>query len=725
MESLTPVSEPSSVSTASAVGHGSERTETAALLPDRFEQCLRELVEVVGGVSMPLRQIATLAISGTVAELQAAISSWLRPLVKPKDHGPRRAKPQRSYGQRRGGRDDRASNYKKAQDLFRRDPAGLVDTLLQGVSLDSDPETPSVEGVESLFGGIFETPSVADSREVGVESAQEAPIRPITVEQVKAAKRGWQNSAPGLDGIRVADVKALNNIELAILFNALLGRRVILPEWRQLRTTLVHKSGDRKDPANWRPITIGSAVQRLLHRVLLAALKSQHAHHEHQRGFARVDGTLANVVLLDTYIRYRKAEFLPFNVVSLDIRKAFDTVSHHSIRRALARAGVNPHMGNYILDGLEGATTTIKVGRQFTRPINLLRGVKQGDPLSPFIFNLVVDELLGKLDSGWHGGTLPRGRASCMAFADDLVLLADKARHIRSMLGETEMFFGLCGMSVNPAKCVAMATHAPREGNWPQLVLRSIFNIDGAKIPQVSTLDTFKYLGQYFGPTGLLKPSVPHLREWLERVIRAPLKPDQKLIVVKTYLIPRLLFGLQNTEVTGSALKDADRLIKRTIKRILHLSTHTPDHMIHASVRDGGLGVPELRRVIPQQLLARLTKILNNTEDPVVSGTVGSEVFRRNIERISNLAGACPASQVWREALASGAYSKGLEKAAEDSSSRSWVMTKPNGWSGRDYVRAIQLRTNNLPSKGLPYSRPSRCRGTGCLETESIPHILQ
>jgi hypothetical protein len=58
--------------------------------------------------------------------------------------------------------------------------------------------------------------------------------------------------------------------------------------------------------------------------------------------------------------------------------------------------------------------------------------------------------------------------------------------------------------------------------------------------------------------------------------------------------------------------------------------------------------------------------------------------------------------------------------------SRHWISHPPKGWSGGDWVRAVHLRTANLPTVGIP-SNPvelRRCRG-GCGAEETVCHILQ
>jgi hypothetical protein len=80
----------------------------------------------------------------------------------------------------------------------------------------------------------------------------------------------------------------------------------------------------------------------------------------------------------------------------------------------------------------------------------------------------------------------------------------------------------------------------------------------------------------------------------------------------------------------------------------------------------------------------------------------------------------------WWVRVKSGPLTKGLEQATEDPASRAWILEKPQDWSGKGFVHAVQLRTANLPTKAIP-STPKdqrRCRG-GCVVDESISHVFQ
>lgn len=57
--------------------------------------------------------------------------------------------------------------------------------------------------------------------------------------------------------------------------------------------------------------------------------------------------------------------------------------------------------------------------------VSLRCGIKQGDPLSPFLYNTVTDRLLCALHSGGLGGLVGDLRLAATDYADDLVVVSD------------------------------------------------------------------------------------------------------------------------------------------------------------------------------------------------------------------------------------------------------------------------------------------------------------
>lgn len=165
--------------------------------------------------------------------------------------------------------------------------------------------------VESLFGAIYEDPPFT-----GPTSNISVHL-PISHNELSEAISSWRPSAPGPGGITLAQVKGCPLTILATLYNIVLYRRFTPTVWTTSRTVLIEKEGDPRTLTNWRPITIGPAAQRLLHRKLARRLLRMVDLHPLQRGFRNIDGTLANSIVVDHYVKARRAAGKAYNIVSL------------------------------------------------------------------------------------------------------------------------------------------------------------------------------------------------------------------------------------------------------------------------------------------------------------------------------------------------------------------------------------------------------------------------
>ncbi|NXC88006.1 PO21 protein, partial [Cercotrichas coryphoeus] len=96
--------------------------------------------------------------------------------------------------------------------------------------------------------------------------------------------------------------------------------------------------------------------------------------------------------------------------------------------------------------------TYISMKKKKTAPIKILAGVKQGDPMSPILFNLALDPLLCKLEAKGHGFKHEGFKLTAMAFADDLVLLSDSWEGMCGNIKILERFCTLTGLQTKGEK---------------------------------------------------------------------------------------------------------------------------------------------------------------------------------------------------------------------------------------------------------------------------------
>ena len=160
-------------------------------------------------------------------------------------------------------------------------------------------------------------------------------------------------------------------------------------------------------------------------------------------------------------------------------------------------------------------------------------GVKQRDPLSAVIFNLVIDQLLRSFpqecSSTYNGKTV-----RAMAFADDLVLLADSPIGLQHLLDWTSTFVRTCDLLLNTSKCHTISIVG--NGGLRKTVIDAnrIIRIKGQPLRALSREDSWNYLGIEFSPEGRrpvrLNNQLSPLLEWLTK---APLKPQQRIFALK------------------------------------------------------------------------------------------------------------------------------------------------------------------------------------------------
>ena len=287
----------------------------------------------------------------------------------------------------------------------------------------------------------------------------------------------------------------------------------------------------------------------------------------------------------------------------VNMAKAFDSVAHKHLQRVLALAGVDRSFRAVVGSCYRGAYTTIRAADGQTKKIFIRRGVKQGDPLSPLLFNLALDPLLYTLDHKGHGlsikgqdGTFHK--LTAMAFADDLVLVSGTWDGMAQNLAILEAFLGCTGLQVNPTK--TQGIYIGRQG--PRYTINDCpaWEMNGEALGMVGSEDRVRYLGVELSPQkGILKPAIRDtLAGMLRRIGSAPLKPRQKVSLLKVYALPRLIYVADHGKVPKAILDVCDRDARAHLKAWLHLDQSTTNGLAYARPRDGGLGLPKLASVV-------------------------------------------------------------------------------------------------------------------------------
>jgi retron-type reverse transcriptase len=173
-----------------------------------------------------------------------------------------------------------------------------------------------------------------------------------------------------------------------------------------------------------------------------------------QRGFIEAPGCSENGFLLQRIQKHAKRNRKRLSVVFLDLAKAFDTVSHKHISEGLKRFRVNSHFIDAVVDLYTDASTHFTLAKGETPKIPMTRGVKQGDPLSPLLFNVAMDPLLEAISAQNNGYKWDESglQLEALCYADDKGLLTEDPKEMQSNLDVVNEFCEATGMRLNVKK---------------------------------------------------------------------------------------------------------------------------------------------------------------------------------------------------------------------------------------------------------------------------------
>lgn len=177
-----------------------------------------------------------------------------------------------------------------------------------------------------------------------------------------------------------------------------------------------------------------------------------------QRAFFPNGGIHENLTVIDAVIHDARKRLRELRLASLDLKKAFDSVSHDAILTTLRSRGYPLHLIKYV-EMLYASCTTIVSYDTSSRTITPTRGVRQGDPLSPLMFNLVMDDLLRLLEREniGHPTNNSEMRLLGTAFADDLILLAPSKATLQHLVDISAPFLEQRGLIINAEKSFTMS----------------------------------------------------------------------------------------------------------------------------------------------------------------------------------------------------------------------------------------------------------------------------
>lgn len=283
--------------------------------------------------------------------------------------------------------------------------------------LDNSPPTKHPDIIIGLVNDLFPT-----------DPTQELPYPPhsqaqenywITPSNIISMIESTNNKkAPGNDHITnnmLKQIKHELSRPLSTIFNKIITLGYYPRNWKNSVISVFPKPNkeDLLNPNNYRPISLISSLSKLLEKFIQTTLQkfieTNNLLNSNQHGFTKHRSTTTALTNITKDILDNKKQH-PTSILAIDYSKAFDHANWNIIIKNLSQANFPLSIINVIRSYLTDRSVTFHYNQhKHTQSTN--KGCPQGSPLSPTLWNIIINTLLNSFSV--HG-------AYVHAYADDL-----------------------------------------------------------------------------------------------------------------------------------------------------------------------------------------------------------------------------------------------------------------------------------------------------------------
>ncbi|CAM8940407.1 unnamed protein product [Rhodiola kirilowii] len=427
---------------------------------------------------------------------------------------------------------------------------------------------------------------------------------------------------------------------------------------------LIPKKKDADRIEDWRPISLCTVAVKIITKLIATRLQPilSQVISSFQSAFVKGRMITDNFVVaheIASFLRSRSTHNDFFASVKLDMSKAYDRVEWLFLEKLLLRFGFARSWVEKVMCCIRTVSYQIKVNDKVSSVIRPGRGLRQGDPLSPYLFLLCTELLNTKICDAVAVGALSGIKVcrnapvvSHLFFADDSIFFLKckvaEAETLRDILSQYEE---ASGQRVNFEK-----SEISFSKNTPADVRRSIGGI--FRVPQVSSHSKYLGLPLIIGQRkteafrGIVEKVWKRVNDWKGKLLSAA----GKEILIKAVLQALPVYTMSVYSVPRKVVDDISKLIyqfwwnKREGNRgISWLNKET----LQKKKCDGGLGFKDLRifndailmkvvwRMIkyPQLLMSKILYAKYCPDQDIFRARLGSQAshFWRGVMKTLNI----------------------------------------------------------------------------------------
>lgn len=445
---------------------------------------------------------------------------------------------------------------------------------------------------------------LTEGQPIVIEADREKLTEGPSKEEIMEIIRGLANGkAAGRDGLRNEYIKYANNEtgeELYKIIKKVWETNDIPSQWKQSTQIPIPKCKTPKETKDFRRISLCNLGYKIYAKWLMQRLREYAGDPDyHQAAFTKDRSTDDQMFYARRFLDERWNGGETTIVAAIDLRKAFDNVDITTVPKILTKLAVPDHITNRVMQALNAEKTCILWEGICTEERIKAKGIKQGCPLSPYIFTLIIQDILREIKKKYPKINLLEPDNDklpvIIVFADDILIIAKSLKEIEDIVKILKTELEKIGLEVNNNKSQIMIREPISDRNIPKQV-----NIDGEDYEVVNNM---RYLGTYLSDT-LDRPQTSRKRcklaigsskimiEFLRRY-----KPPWSLakLMYKTVISPAITYGLKTATLIKRNRKSITKYEMQILKEMIKYCKDRPKGRLTASkLLDGKTAVKKI-----------------------------------------------------------------------------------------------------------------------------------
>ncbi|GFY85594.1 hypothetical protein Acr_04g0003320 [Actinidia rufa] len=266
---------------------------------------------------------------------------------------------------------------------------------------------------------------------------------------------------------------------------------------------LVPKTCNASKVEEFQPIACCNVSYNVISKILAARLSVllPNLIDPAQATFVQGRSMVENIYLVQEFLnRYGWSRISPRCIMKIDLKKAYDTINWEFVRKVLMGFGLPNLFVNWIIQCISTTAYSISINGSMHGFFKGKQGIRQGDPISPFLFVLCLEYLsrsLNQLKDNRDFKFHPRCQdlnITHLAFADDLMLFSrGDVESVQLLMNKMRRFGDYSGLRVSMEKSNLYASGIPRDDLE---AIKAISGFSEGRFP-------FRYLGLLVASTKL------------------------------------------------------------------------------------------------------------------------------------------------------------------------------------------------------------------------------